>query len=561
MGNNTLPAGTVLKSQSAQYELKQIRSASAGGVRYEASAMSTAGPVPTLIRVIVKQYVVGPGGPGEMLAAATQLRNVAAGSNNIISLSDVFESGGNVFGITAMMEGETLRDYVAARGRLTESQTLAVMRPVVDAVAAVHQSNLSHLNIKPENIVMTRAADGTEIPVLIDFALQGHSVAQGAAPDGFTAVEQYAGIKNYSPASDVYSLAATMLYCLSGTMLQPGAQISADQLTRMVPDITPHLKEVLLASLSLRVADRPANAVVLANMLNGVANMSQTPQPSAPFVPPTAPQAPQTPAATPVIPVVPVTPAGPPAPPVVPPIAPQPMAPQGGYVPEYETEKSGSGKVWLFIILGVLLMAIIGLAVYYFMFYSKASSSVSDTWNADSTMVEAVVEEMPGDPYGGYVDATPTSSNSTLKGDYDHAFHQLQPGSGVRTLKWQGQTFNFDTDGEWINQYYEDALTDRDWEISNGKRLTEYYSKNGDRGSMNYDWDGFRVITITDYTRDFQVTRYYNSDGTLSAATTSYFNGKPDRTIYYSDYRFDSHGNWVSRKAGSTTESRTITYY
>lgn len=563
---NTLPAGTVLKSQSVQYELKQVVSVSAAGVKYLASAISS-GSTSSQMRVNVMQYT---GGNTELLSAAWQLKNIAATTDNIISFREVFESDGNVFAVCDIIEGETLRCYVAARGRLSEQQTLAVMRPVVEAVATTHQASVAHLNIKPENIIMTRSAEGAEVPVLIDFALQSRP-ALGQTPDGFIAMEQYAGLNGYSPASDVYSLAATMFYCLSGMALLPGMQLTGVQLSQVVPDVTPHLKGILLSALSIHVADRPANAAVLAGMLNGVVNVGQSvgvPRqmpPVIPMIPPIVPTG-ATPPVHSVGQTIPTTPI-PPIPPI-PTVKQQPATSQTmGSQAYYDAreKKSGSGRVWLFIILGVLITAIIGLGIYGYFAFVKDST---DGWTKIEEIVDEVCadsetqseQEITTDTYAESPAPAP-QIESTLKGCYDHAFHQLKPGSGVKSLTWHGLTFYFNRDGEWTNEYYEDALKDREWDFENGKRITEYYTQDGVSGSMSYEWDGFLISTITDYNRNFKVTRCYNSNGTLLSAMTEYFNDKPSRSFDYSDYVFDGHDNWISRKVGSKTERRTITYY
>ena len=120
---------------------------------------------------------------------------------------------------------------------------LALMAPIVDAVAYLHRNRLTHLDIKPQNIMLATADDGSMRPVLIDFGLSKHYDANGnatstvntlACSDGYSPVEQYSGITTFSPSSDVYALGATMLACLIGKTPQKSTEWPAGERMRYI---------------------------------------------------------------------------------------------------------------------------------------------------------------------------------------------------------------------------------------------------------------------------------------------------------------------------------------
>ena len=64
------------------------------------------------------------------------------------------------------IEGQTLSEYVAAHGRLSATEAMAVGDAVCRALAAVHDAGLVHRDVKPSNIIFVNHA-----PKLADIGL------------------------------------------------------------------------------------------------------------------------------------------------------------------------------------------------------------------------------------------------------------------------------------------------------------------------------------------------------------------------------------------------------
>lgn len=148
---------------------------------------------------------------------------------------------------------------------------------------------------------------------------------------------------------------------------------------------------------------------------------------------------------------------------------------------------------------------------------------------------------------------------------FDLAFHDLR--GPVRYLRNQhGQEFYFDRHGRWTNDDYSDQLTDREWvKDSDGRRIREYYiDTDGNPGVMYHHWNEQDLVDrVTDPKRGWTSYRSYDAAGDLSSTDLVYDAdmGKPDVSLGYTHYRRDSHGNWISRRCGSTEQTRTIAYY
>lgn len=118
-----------------------------------------------------------------------------------------------------------MRAYVKKNGKLGEEEMLELMRPIIDAVEFLHKHRMTHLDIKPDNIMLATGEDSRVRPTLIDFGLSKHYGKDGkptstintlGCSDGYAPIEQYGGITTFSPSADVYALGATMLFCLTG---------------------------------------------------------------------------------------------------------------------------------------------------------------------------------------------------------------------------------------------------------------------------------------------------------------------------------------------------------
>ena len=143
---------------------------------------------------------------------------------NIIRVFDVFEDNGTAYYVMDYIEGNNLSDIVEGKGRLSEPLALKYISQVANALDYLHQKKLLHLDVKPANILLDK---NTGNAILIDFGVskqydqdgQQTSTTPPAISKGYSPVEQYAqgsNVKTFSPATDIYSLAATLYKLVTG---------------------------------------------------------------------------------------------------------------------------------------------------------------------------------------------------------------------------------------------------------------------------------------------------------------------------------------------------------
>lgn len=153
---------------------------------------------------------------------------------HIVKIIDVFYENNTVYYVMEHITGGSLSDLVHRRGHLQESEAWNIIRQIGDALSYIHQHNILHLDIKPDNIMLRTTGEA----VLIDFGIAKQYDATGAQMTatpigltrGYAPIEQYYenGVSIFTPATDVYSLGATMLYLLTGNR-PPEAQDVANR--------------------------------------------------------------------------------------------------------------------------------------------------------------------------------------------------------------------------------------------------------------------------------------------------------------------------------------------
>lgn len=223
------------------------------------------------------------------VSEAGRLQRLGIQHDNIVKVGDVFEANNTAYYVMEYLDGVSLAEYVRQRGRLNFTQAQALLQPVYEAVAVLHRNSVAHYDIKPQNIMIVNR-DGRDHAVLIDFGLAKHYDGQGQATSslatsgytpGYAPVEQYTGIHRFAPTADVYALAATMTFCLTGHAPAKADELNLDQVCDELLNLdveAEHANE-LLRGLEYRPGDRHPNAEALTAALFGTTPIPPRPKP------------------------------------------------------------------------------------------------------------------------------------------------------------------------------------------------------------------------------------------------------------------------------------------
>ena len=141
-------------------------------------------------------------------------------NHHVVAIHDIFEEHGTAYYVMEHLDGGSLSELVD-RGALNEDVALRYVRELADALRYIHQQNVLHLDVKPANVLLRSNGEA----VLIDFGISKRYDDEGGQTSttpvgiskGYAPVEQYnQGLTSFSPATDIYSLGATLYKMLTG---------------------------------------------------------------------------------------------------------------------------------------------------------------------------------------------------------------------------------------------------------------------------------------------------------------------------------------------------------
>lgn len=141
---------------------------------------------------------------------------------SIITVYDCFAENDTLYLVMEFIAGETLDWLTRHRGgMLPEGDALRYTAEVADALSVLHANHVLHRDVKPANIMLNQQGRA----VLIDFGnardfvpdqTQSHTVILTPA---FAPPEQFQTHARRGPFSDIYALAATCYWMLTGELL------------------------------------------------------------------------------------------------------------------------------------------------------------------------------------------------------------------------------------------------------------------------------------------------------------------------------------------------------
>uniref|UniRef100_A0A8C1SUN0 Si:dkey-240h12.4 n=1 Tax=Cyprinus carpio TaxID=7962 RepID=A0A8C1SUN0_CYPCA len=122
--------------------------------------------------------------------------------------------------IIELIKGGELFDFIAEKENLTETEAIEFLKQILEGVSYMHQKNIAHFDLKPENIMLLdKHAPNPDIKI-IDFGM-AHRFSQGEEYKSLGGTPQYIApeIINYEPlstAADMWSIGVITYILLSG---------------------------------------------------------------------------------------------------------------------------------------------------------------------------------------------------------------------------------------------------------------------------------------------------------------------------------------------------------
>ncbi len=200
------------------------------------------------------------------------------GHDAIVEILDIGQlADGRHYYVMEHLQGQSLHDYLEGAGPIEPQTCLEILQPVVAALAAAHSVGIVHRDIKPDNIFLAQARDGSlrvkvldfGIAKLLDTTVPPLVATRTGALLGtplFMSPEQCAGNGDIGPAADIYSVGAMAFNLLTGRppfigqgmgeVLVQHMQAPPPSLRDFRPELDDSLDRVLQCALAKRPAER-----------------------------------------------------------------------------------------------------------------------------------------------------------------------------------------------------------------------------------------------------------------------------------------------------------------
>jgi eukaryotic-like serine/threonine-protein kinase len=243
-----------------------------------------------VVKVLRPRFLVGEDFGARLRQEYEILRNFD--HPHIIKVQDFDQtSEGAVYFIREHLPGVALSDLVKRQGPIDVARLSVMLDQIASALDAVHNAQIIHRDIAPENILVAKDAAGNDLVKLTNFGLaktvgetaetskdallSGAAVVTGSLA---TVSPEVAAGDRYSHVADVYSLGVVLYYALVGKMpfesksptnlllmhlTQEPPKFAERESTVWVPE---NVESVVMAAIAKKPHQRPQSAGELAEM-------------------------------------------------------------------------------------------------------------------------------------------------------------------------------------------------------------------------------------------------------------------------------------------------------
>ncbi len=187
---------------------------------------------------------------------------------NIVGVHQVFEDNATAYMALDFVKGRDLLQIIEEdHEELPPSEIKRILQQLLDAISYVHERDILHRDISPDNILL----DDSGQPVLIDFGASREVATRASralsalhiVKDGYSPQEFYLSNGVQTESSDLYSLAATFYHLIMGSA-PPNSQVrlaalAADELDPYIeiPPRTPGYDHYFIGAIDKALAVFP----------------------------------------------------------------------------------------------------------------------------------------------------------------------------------------------------------------------------------------------------------------------------------------------------------------
>ena len=158
---------------------------------------------------------------------------------NIVNVYDVGVDRGLYYMVMELVEGITLKEYIAKKQKLSPKEVISITLQVCAGMEAVHKGHIIHRDIKPQNIIISNEGKVKVTDFGIAKAASSNTTSSNAMGSvHYTSPEQARG--GFSDEkSDIYSIGITMYEMVTGRVPFDGDSTVAIAMKHLQEEIVP----------------------------------------------------------------------------------------------------------------------------------------------------------------------------------------------------------------------------------------------------------------------------------------------------------------------------------
>lgn len=191
---------------------------------------------------------------------------------NIVTTYDANEVGERLYVVLEFVDGPSLNHLIQQRGPVPWTEACEIIRQATQGLQHAHSNGMTHRNLTPGNVLLSRSAKGGGLVKLTDFGLTPLSPIWRTSPSEQTPLPPaYAGHLPFiapdrtecsisDPRIDLYSLGALFYLLVAG-------RPPADGASELPPNLPPAITHIISTLLAPHAADRVASTHELLGLL------------------------------------------------------------------------------------------------------------------------------------------------------------------------------------------------------------------------------------------------------------------------------------------------------
>ena len=171
---------------------------------------------------------------------------------NIVNIYDVGSEDGLYYIVMEYIEGITLKQYIAKKGRLGYNEALSIAIQMARGIEAAHNKGIVHQDIKPQNIIISKEGKVKVTDFGIARAANSNTIHAGSMGSVHYVSPEQARNGFVSYASDIYSLGIVMYEMVTGRVPFDGDTPVAIAIQHIQSQMTP--PEEIVTGLNIAVS-------------------------------------------------------------------------------------------------------------------------------------------------------------------------------------------------------------------------------------------------------------------------------------------------------------------